>query len=919
MPDPVERPASYEEIIQHLAKKSGVSPTLALSVAETESAFNPAAVSPKGAKGLFQLMPDTAAEMGVVDQDDAIQNINGGLKYLKTLDTRYKGDVNKILAAYNAGPTAVDAGGDLPAETQAYIGKVLGSLSKRQRTATQPTATAAAPTVPAAAPTATPEAPKPGLLRRIAAGFDPRTEEGAGNVGATAGAVVGGIPGAAVGGAAGRGIQQLVSNATELPGAVADITRNVIGGHGAETASGFAEGAGQGAAASGIEAAKQAAYEVGGRLMAWPIIKGGKHLLATGVAKRASAALRGGLETASTTAKGLLETARANAKLGRETAADAASEAVASTRDAMGSFMDDVKATAAKGVQKAKDLRSGGVATAKAQSADVLAQADLDAADLRRVAQAGYDTALGQTPDRAAVGQASKDVLSGLPGVGGGNGPAKRALDAAGKAIDTAAESGPKIKSAPIQKALEEMRTKSRPDSLFQGAEPKTPPGFTQPTIQAASSSGGQRTAAKATNPTANTISIDEYKRLTGQNAVEMGVPETHPLPGVLAQIQMAPENLSFKDAHQLKRLLDEAVSWDRTAKKHLEGLTKGVRTTLRQALSVHEPYNEATRAYSELVPIYRRGAGKALVKAAGERPDRIAKMLNPANPHDAAQMRSLLVDQAASGGDPAAGQTAWDHVRSAFTYDKLLVGGPEKLSERVTKLETQSPEFVKTLFGDDSGQMVLRNMKDLGAAFDQAAAQGGEKVAMAKTAGTMAKDQAAAEGAAGVSAARTKAAQDVATASKSARAAVQSRRIAAKQDVAAATHAGATEIKTARETGKSAVDLAKEELTKFQNSTMAPFARRENTTGADLLRSGMGGYFGALSIMRLLRAPKGEDLLRAAAYSPEMTQRMVRVLTGKAPRTATTTLLRDLVGIAESETEQKPASNSGELHLTIR
>ncbi len=92
-----------------------------------ESNFDPHAVSPRGASGLMQLMPETAQEMYVKDIFNAQQNIDGGARYLRVLANQYEGDMVKMLAAYNAGPEALRKFGGLPPyeETQAYVRKVI--------------------------------------------------------------------------------------------------------------------------------------------------------------------------------------------------------------------------------------------------------------------------------------------------------------------------------------------------------------------------------------------------------------------------------------------------------------------------------------------------------------------------------------------------------------------------------------------------------------------------------------------------------------------------------------------------------------------------------------------------------------------------------------------------------------------------
>ncbi len=118
----------YDEHIRVAAEKYGVPSPLVKAVMAAESNFNPAAVSGKGARGLMQLMPETARDMYVYDVHDPAQNIEGGARYLRLLHDRYGGDLVKVLAAYNAGPEAVRrSGGAVPRipETQAYVRKVL--------------------------------------------------------------------------------------------------------------------------------------------------------------------------------------------------------------------------------------------------------------------------------------------------------------------------------------------------------------------------------------------------------------------------------------------------------------------------------------------------------------------------------------------------------------------------------------------------------------------------------------------------------------------------------------------------------------------------------------------------------------------------------------------------------------------------
>lgn len=113
-------------LIQEAAARYQIDPRLVAAVAQTESGGNQEAVSPVGAIGVMQLMPDTAAGLGVNPYDKK-QNIEGGAKYLRQMMDTFGGDVQKAVAAYNAGPQAVKEYNGIPPyrETQDYVNKVL--------------------------------------------------------------------------------------------------------------------------------------------------------------------------------------------------------------------------------------------------------------------------------------------------------------------------------------------------------------------------------------------------------------------------------------------------------------------------------------------------------------------------------------------------------------------------------------------------------------------------------------------------------------------------------------------------------------------------------------------------------------------------------------------------------------------------
>jgi hypothetical protein len=124
---PVPQPM-WEEWIRTYAAAQGVDPRLVQAVMQAESAYNPRAVSRKGAIGLMQLMPATARELSVPDPYSPEQNIRGGVTYLRRMMDLFGGRLDHAVAAYNAGPGAVQRYGGIPpyAETQQYVQRVLG-------------------------------------------------------------------------------------------------------------------------------------------------------------------------------------------------------------------------------------------------------------------------------------------------------------------------------------------------------------------------------------------------------------------------------------------------------------------------------------------------------------------------------------------------------------------------------------------------------------------------------------------------------------------------------------------------------------------------------------------------------------------------------------------------------------------------
>src|SRR5258708_5550403 len=155
----VQHPMDLNEVVRTASGTYRLDPDLVNSVIRAESGFNVRAVSPKGAQGLMQLMPQTASQLGVHNAFDPQANVEGGTRYLRELLERYNFDLVKALAAYNAGPHRVEQYGGVPPyyETKAYVARIVRDFNKKKlaaQAATQP-----APKKKSAKKSATPARP----------------------------------------------------------------------------------------------------------------------------------------------------------------------------------------------------------------------------------------------------------------------------------------------------------------------------------------------------------------------------------------------------------------------------------------------------------------------------------------------------------------------------------------------------------------------------------------------------------------------------------------------------------------------------------------------------------------------------------------------------------------------------------------
>src|SRR5207249_412611 len=273
-----------------------------------------------------------------------------------------------------------------------------------------------------------------------------------------------------------------------------------------------------------------------------------------------------------------------------------------------------------------------------------------------------------------------------------------------------------------------------------------------------------------------------------------------HPAMAVIGRILNAEDRAPFADAHAFKRELDDSLQtvWDQAVKKHVASVTQHLRGTLRDALSVHEPYNQATAAYAKAVPLFTKGIVPRLKKLAVEEPEAIVRLINPKQPTRAKMLVDLLTTQAAAGGEDAQGRAALEGVQAAWLHEKVVKGGIETLGDRIDQL----PPAFKTAFLDTpSAELALEHLRAIATAYRTAVERG----------------------AAGVEAARTTGRRTLA---------------AAREGAAGATElaqVGVAQAKTALREGKAA---GREEARRFEQSSLGRWTTRQpGTLRADALR----------------------------------------------------------------------------------
>jgi len=704
---------AVDDLIRREALAAGVPPELALAVAEQESGFNPTAVNPtrvaggQQATGTFQLLPSTAKTFGV-DPTNPVQNIQGGVKYLRQLMDRHQGDLSKVLAEY----------GGVKTDTT-YVPQVLGRIPKFASGGSAPPAAApaAGPAAGAGGPGASPPPPPPGsfaanhpYLNEMVQGLDPHEQGGRRNIAGGIGGVIGGGVGAIIGGAGG-----LVAGAPTGPGAVATTGAGATWGAGVGSVAGaglfgaaedlLLEQTGIGPwigrnlpwgsvdqpvqtlgpnATAGDRAwqaagvgGEQAVYDALGQVVFAPLRYGARAALesrigraasdAIGARKQAAVAglrntvdhLRGAREAATVanaqtsrllgddvasqiaaareaarlqlegvrTAQGEAVTgamadkrqavrtaartgmeersavqaeaaaaeaqaraaAEAEARVAAaqvEAAREAARVAVESTRTAAGEQVAEASLGKRQGVREAVKTGQAAREAAKREAeAQVEATRAAYQAKLQRDAEAGAVARppLG-TPSEVAAGRATSEVFEG---------PAREALDTAGRAVSEAAATGPVRSVSAVQaEARRILETELAPTQVGQ-------PGR----------------GAAGPRPRIGTKLREILARIDDAQLQEL---VKHPAVKVLSRILNMPEALDFATLHQIESQLRRSVqgsgdkvinSYVTDTTRHLVGLLRDTLAgNLEKGAAPHLPFEEATKRYADVVKLFTEG-----------------------------------------------------------------------------------------------------------------------------------------------------------------------------------------------------------------------------------------------------------------------------------------------------------------------
>lgn len=274
-------------------------------------------------------------------------------------------------------------------------------------------------------------------------------------------------------------------------------------------------------------------------------------------------------------------------------------------------------------------------------------------------------------------------------------GASKAFKDALGEDVEKAAATGPDIPTAPLKDRLDELAQQITP----MPAHGQIPPQM----VGGRMLSGPQLQALAASQPQMGLTAL----------------PAEHPLPAVLDRIREAiadHDTIPFSEAHKIKGLLDSVVTWEKAAKAKPEQLSKGFRQTLRSEMSGHQPYEQATEAYAPVAKLYKDFGADRLAAHIRSNPGEVVQKITWKNPEGV----KLLKDITTLGGQT---DDAFRAVRSAWTNEKLIALGPERMVTAIEKMEASNAgkEFIQQMYGDPAGATQWQNLKAIATALQSA------------------------------------------------------------------------------------------------------------------------------------------------------------------------------------------------------
>ena len=864
------------DLIREEAVKQGIPPSMALAIGQQESGFNPTAIGPKipstgeQAVGTMQLTPSTAKMLGV-DPNDPVQNIQGGVKYLRMLLDQHNGDLNQVFSTYGGVVHDKD-----------YVPQVMQRMSTFEAAEPPPDSSIAATSTSSVGSSPQPQ-PELSLWGKIKQGMNPHELEGRRNLAGMAGATVGGAVGSladellgpwgtrigsVVGAGIGGGLEDLLGEETGL----APFLAHFLPGQDSTTPTPAAEPGETALDRAWRVAKQQGEYDIGGQALMGALRIGAKPLLEGPIGKAAGRYFENQKQVALDMLNSTLD------KIG------ASKDALMTSLGATGRQLGRDKEAALRTVGRENDAAVAAAQQAAAQhleGARTAGQAGVDQAKAAAEAalnerRAAYDAALAKSPSAQAIpaGQAVRDVFKG---------PGDASRDLVGKALENVAKAGPdqdvSALGAEAQKIINQEL--GPPAAAFPSrvAEPE-PSTIIDPTTNRPFAPSGPPRPPSALGDLSEQVAAAQQEGLI-----------KHPAMPVLTRLLNAAQQgqkIPMEALHLMKSELSQSIqgSFGQVIKPQSTNIIQKIVGMMSKQLDEHEPYRLASDAYQNVAQLFTKGYAPIIADIARTEPEKLIQAISPDSPSAAKMLVSVLTDEAANGGGAAgkqAGDQALGAVQGAWLHRDILSGPLDTLSERVAQLRQSAPEFVQAFLGDSRAQATLKSIENQGDLFNQLVAEHAGNVKSAQAAMDIGVKSAEQEGSTAVEAARRAAEGKLDTARTAADTALEAHaqnRAATRMDISGKIRQVRADMRAAR--------AGSPEAQAFKASTFADPRSQAERMLAHVTRGAISaeGYrlFGpigiALGILGRLGKASDADLIKYAAYSPKLTG-IVRTLYG--------------------------------------